>query len=558
MAGTAGLFRNSANQHRSFLARLWTGLLLLACMAPASAQDWSYRIRPGDTIWDLSGEYLKPGITWHKLQEYNQIANPYQLPPGSTILIPLAWLQLQPAMARVVATNGVATVDLPGQASGTPIAKDMTLGIGAVLHTAKDATLSLEFADGSRLLLLGESELHLDRMSRYGRSGMVDTRLRLQRGRITNTIKPTRGNSPAFIVDTPNATSAVRGTRFRIDAKDTGTRAEVVEGSVAVNAGLKHALVKKGYGTLVAVGQTTAIRVAPLLPAPDVSGLPKKINGAHVSLQWPATPGASKHRLQVSTTEQFDTLVVDVESTQAHATLPLLADGDYFLRLRAVDAQGIEGHDALAHFVTETLPEPPFAIAPQAGSIVRQPQPEFRWASTTDSASYRFQLADNPAFDQPLVSLVRPDATPLRLQEQLAPGQYYWRIAGNDATGRQGPYSDPLPFALQPLADAGQIDKAAGDAREVTFRWRAGEPGQRYRFQLSRTADFSNPRVDQVVEQAQITLPRLRSGTWYLRAQSIASDGYESPFPPAQSVQIPCRACQVLVASGALLILMAL
>lgn len=538
----------------------WLAALALfwACASQAAAQDWTYRIRPGDTLWDLSGEYLKPGIPWQKLQSHNQIGNPYQLPPGSTLRFPLAWLDTQPAQARVVAVRGQATLNHEKEDSPALLTEGMQLGVGALLRTGKDATLTLEFADGSRLLLQGDSELRLDRMSRYGKSGMVDTRMRLQRGRITNTVKPAPGATPGFIVETPNASSAVRGTKFRMDADSRSTQTEVVEGSVAVDAGRDAALIRRGYGTVVAAGQAGPIRAVPLLQAPDLSGVPPKLNGARAQVQWQALEDARRYRVQVSGSEQFETLLVDTESDAAAAALPALADGDYFLRVRGIDAQGLEGHDAHARFTVEVLPEPPFAIAPAADGIVREPQPEFRWADATDASAYRLELADNPAFDRATALRTPAGTTALRITQPLPPGQHYWRIASDAANGRQGPYSDPLVFTVRPLAEAGTIEHETGDTREVTFRWRAGAPGQTYRFQLSRTADFAQPRIDQRVAEPQITLPKLPSGTWYLRAQAIDVDGYEAPFPPAQTVQVPCTVCKVLASAGALLVMLAL
>ena len=546
----------SGQRRRALLAGFCV-LLLLACSPLASAEDWSYRIRPGDTIWDLAGEYLKPGIPWQRLQAHNRISNPYQLPPGSTVRIPLAWLHLQPARARVVAVRGQALVDGIGSGGAVPATEGMQLGVGALLRTARDATLTLEFADRTRLLLQGGSELRLDRLSQYGKSGMVDTRLRLQRGRITNSVTPSRGTSPAFIVDTPNATSAVRGTRFRVNAEESRTQTEVTEGSVAVGAGSRSALVKRGHGTVVASGQATPIQAVPLLPAPDLSGIPATLNGARAEVKWRASEQAQRYRVQISDTASFDTLLADLETTDALAKLPPLQDGTYFLRVRAIDAQGLEGYDATARFAAETLPEPPFAIAPKADSLVREVQPEFLWADVADAAAYRFELADNADFQRPL-SLRQEKSTRLRAPQALPPGRYYWRIASDAGNGRQGPYSDPIGFTLQPLPEAGEIEDESDDSHNVTFRWRAGEPGQRYRFQLSRSPDFENKRVDQVVDQAQITLPKLRSGTWYLRAQAIGSDGYEAPFPPAQRVKVPCGMCTGLVAGGMLWILLAL
>jgi hypothetical protein len=540
-------------------------LLLLLMGAPiAYAEDWSYRVRPGDTIWDLASEYLKPGIPWQRLQVHNRIGNPYQVPPGSTIRFPVAWLHLQPARARVVAVRGEATVSANGKTEAV-VTEGMELGIGSLLRTAREATLTLQFADGTRLLLQGASELRLDRMSRYGKSGMVDTHLRLQRGRITNSVTPARGASPSFIVDTPNASSAVRGTRFRVSAEEVRTQTEVIEGSVAVSADFRNVpgnvfrntLVERGYGTLVAAGQTAPIRAVPLLPPPDLSGIAAISNAARTQLQWPPLDRAQRYRVQASDTATFDTLLADLETPDAQVSLPLLADGQYYVRVRGIDAQGLEGRDASTRFTLEILPEPPFVLAPAAGSTVRQAQPEFRWADVADVVGYRFELADNAAFENPIVS-AQEKSTSLRVPQALPAGEYYWRIASDASDGRQGLFSDPVAFALRPLPEAGEIQNEPSDSRSVTFRWRAGEAGQRYRFQLSRSLNFHNPRVDEVVDRPQITLPKLRAGTWYLRAQAIGSDGYEGPFPPAQRVEVPCGLCKAITGGSMLWILLSL
>src|SRR5699024_1101281 len=114
------------------------------------------------------------------------------------------WLRVQPVKAQVVALQGTVSAypaDTPDRAEAVRV--DMRLGTGTVLRTEADANLTLAFADGSRLQLHGDSELRLDRLSAWGATGMVDTRLRLTRGRTTNSVKPARGPASRFVLDTP-------------------------------------------------------------------------------------------------------------------------------------------------------------------------------------------------------------------------------------------------------------------------------------------------------------------------------------------------------------------
>jgi hypothetical protein len=158
----------------------------LSIVPMVSAADWTYRVRLHDNIWDLSSRYLKPDVPWQKLQDYNKVADPYHLPPGMTLHVPIEWLRVQPADAQVIAVIGSAHVQLPGQTQSVPVTTGMTLAYGAHLNTDANASLSLQFADGSRVLMQDNSELDLDQMSAYGRTGMVDTRLRLQHGRVSS------------------------------------------------------------------------------------------------------------------------------------------------------------------------------------------------------------------------------------------------------------------------------------------------------------------------------------------------------------------------------------
>ena len=65
--------------------------------------------------------------------------------------------------------------------------------------------------------------------------------------------------------------------------------------------------------------------------------------------------------------------------------------------------------------------------------------------------------------------------------------------------------------------------------------------------------------MDRELDINQITLPGLRSGTWYARTQTIDSDGYAGPFGPAQSIKLGCLLCRIAtIGGGTALLLLAL
>ena len=71
---------------------LWVIIIVLGTctQSPALAQDWLYKARPGDTIWDLCLEYTARSGCWKELARYNNIADDRAIPPGEEIRIPIA------------------------------------------------------------------------------------------------------------------------------------------------------------------------------------------------------------------------------------------------------------------------------------------------------------------------------------------------------------------------------------------------------------------------------------------------------------------------------------
>lgn len=528
-------------------------LAFAASAFAAPSSDWSYRVRPKDNIWDLAAHYLKPGIPWQKLQEYNQVSDPLHLPPGMTLHIPVAWLRLEPAKATVVAVIGDATAKLPDSAQTVPVKAGMSFGYGTSLATGNDTSLTLEFADGSRVLVQANSELALDRLSAYGDTGMVDTRLRLQRGRLNSDVHPLTGSAARFSVSTPGTISSVRGTHFRVVADpDAGAaRTEVTGGKVDVGGKNRHVLVKTGRGVATqdgaAPGQPQELPPAPALECPT-----GPVNQFPAELHWAAQADTPRYRLQVAPNDKFEALLLDRPVTGTKATLPDLPDGTYAIRVRGIRADGLEGLDATCPKVAiDGTPQPPLVVSPQPDSKVRDKRPSFRWTESVQAVSYQWQLAADPAFTQVLAEqpAVRGDGT--RAPQALALGRYYWRVASRDNTGKVGPYTHALPFDLveePPVPVPGQPKRSRGD---LVLSWQGGDtPGQQYHVQLARNPDFNQPEVDTTVDKPELDLKKLKSGKWYVRVQTIDTDGYAGPWSPAQKTHISCVTCRWALAGG--------
>jgi len=531
-----------------------------ALCATSAPTDWDYRVRPGDNVWDLAGRYMKREVPWQKLQDYNHIADPLHLPPGMTVHVPIAWLRVGPAQARVVAVIGDAQAKLPEDGKNVAVVQGASFGYGAELTTGADASLTLELADGSRVLMQSNSELALDRLSEYGRTGMVDTRMRLKRGRVSSDVIPLSGSAARFTVSTPNTISSVRGTHFRVVADDTQdvARTEVVSGHVDVGNDKRHVMVNGGRG-VATTGTANPGQPEPLPDAPTIDCPREPVTQLQAPVHWQPVPQAAHYRVQVALSDRFEALLLDKVVDGTEAALPLLPDGEHAVRVRAIAQDQLEGIDAVCRFSIAAHPQPPLILQPQPNAKVRATRPSFSWTENQDAASYAWQLSRDASFDTPLAEQPAVKTSEVRAPESLPYGRYYWRVASRDHDGKLGPYTQALPFELVPEPPAPAPGEPTSHRGGLVLSWPQGAEGQSYRVQLAREPGFAHPAIDQTLATPELKLDKLRSGTWYVRVQTLDTDGYAGPWGATQKTRIGCAACRwALIGGGAALVLLML
>jgi len=513
--------------------------LLLATTLPAPAADWIYTVRPGDNIWDLTDEYLTHIRYWRQLQRINNVQYPRRIPPGTKIRMPVAWLKVQPSPVTVVGVRGEATFHNAGDAQFQPLAAGAELQAGSWITTGAGGHVILRFADGSKIQLKPESRLELDLISAYGKTGMVDSRMRLQHGRID--MDANTGNGPAtrYEITTPSAVSAVRGTRLRVSAEteEPVSRTEVLKGKVAVSGAGVSRVVPENHGTLVRSGSPP---MAPqrLLPPPDPEPLEEIFDRVPVGLAWTGLDNAQAYRVQISENRDFEPPLFDSTTPHSHIRGPALADGAYYVRVRGIDGLGLEGQDTEKYFVVDARPEPPVLVKPQIAATVRDRVPNFQWSRPENAASFHLQVAADLSFAHRLIDQPAINASQFAPQ-QLAPGRYYWRLATRDVSGDLGPYSDPQAFTLRPTPKSPALESSEIGENELVFRWRKGLPGQTYIFQFAADPEFNKILTSQAVAEPSAAIVRPRAGTYYLRIAAVDVDGFPGAFGTPQHLDVP-------------------
>ena len=429
--------------------------LCFAGIAFAQAQPpgavWGYKVKPGDRLVDIAKTYQKKPDEWKQLQQRNGVTEPKLLTPGKQLNIPVGELKQGNPVAEAVLVHGdVQRLDKSGQPMGKLSSGDI-LKMGDRLQTSARSTLTIRFADDSRMLVTEKSTIDLTSLVNYGKTGMADTKVQVLEGGTDSQVTPQRGPAARYEIGTPAINLAVRGTGFRIqvDGSSGETRTEVDEGLIAGTAGGQQALIGRGFGLIAEPGKPLGAPQA-LLPAPQLEPRDDVIGKLPVQFAWQSLAGAQQYRLQLLAQVQgAEAIIEDALLQTTRVQWDDLPDGDYVLRIRGVHASGLEGLNAVKVFALRTKPEPPKLTFPGDGQRSTGSKISFRWDAAIEAHSYRFQVAEDERFAQvvALVPNIAGDVGAVLLA--LPPGPYFWRVASVTRAGVIGPYSDAFRLELQ-------------------------------------------------------------------------------------------------------------
>lgn len=509
---------------------------------PAWAENYLYTVRPGDTLWDLSDKYLKRGVAYtSRLQELNQVRDPGQLQPGSKLRFPVRWLKIQPVPATVTNVSGSAKAIVGEDRQDQSLAAGQRLTVGDTVLTGPDGNVVLEFADGSRLIIRSDSEVVLDSLSAWGDTGMADTRVRLQRGRVDAQVVPATGPASRYEIHTPAAVSAVRGTVYRMHAESDRpeARAEVLSGNIEISAAGRSRRVAEKFGIVAKQGKPPD-PPRRLLSKPDISALSDRLERLSIRFNWPDLRGARAYRVQIAETAKFEILQVDrtvPSSALDHVNLD--KDGAFFLKVRGIDEVGLEGLDAIHEFVLNARPEPPMSMQPVGEIVIRESRPEFRWTTPKNAKGYRFQLAASEDFGKLLINLELKDQSSFSPATPLNPGTYFWRLATHDTEDELGPYGDVQAFTYRPPPPGPATSPPNVTKDALNVRWSKVDTAQSYHLQIAFDPEFEELIVDETVNEPSFALPRPGPGRYYMRVATVEADGYQGPYSAAQIAKVP-------------------
>ncbi|MFW5475137.1 hypothetical protein ACOCJ5_17635 [Knoellia sp. CPCC 206450] len=276
-----------------------------------------------------------------------------------------------------------------------------------------------------------------------------------------------------------------------------------------------------------------------------------------VVLKWAAVPGAKTYDLQVSTDQQFNTIVdtrVGIKSTQYSPPVTYLND-QYYWRVRARNNQD-QTFDWSSLEVKRYNFQRSWASAPTLVHPLNQLTPAvpddfyFQWTPVDRATTYQLDVGTDPNFSSQNVTyqtcytagttyaagyLVPPNMMPT---DKCMPSQgavTYWRVRGLDEPkGVQGIFSPIQSFVYSSGVVQRQSPVDGGTTAVPTLTWLAARDAVKYRVTLTNSAGLSRTydthSLSWTPTSSSFFDPTKGPFRWFV--QSVDGDDRLSPRPP--------------------------
>lgn len=422
-------------------------LLVGLCLASSASyavdappvSEYLYTVQPGDNLSTFAQNILDSSKRWPEVAKYNKLKNPQVITPGQVLHIQLPWLKNSPAEARIESLTGA--VMLNGQ---TAKVGDKVL-TGAQLETPAGASARMSLPDGSTLNMLEKTQLQATALEQKKQGNFFSSLFRLTTGRIDAIKKKYPEGQAPLRIQAMHGTIGVRGTHFRMGQENGNTLAEIENGLVSFGDEAKAAPIALAAAQGSVGDGVHAPEMIPLLDAPKFPDLSIDFPPELVSFTMPELAGAKGYRGELASDENFLAIIAPVSAASPLIQFSNLAEGTYFLRLRAVDEHGLQGMTSATKLVIKkhiAAPALKVEIKPTSLSFVGN-RLRIVWDGEP-GLQYECQMTGTHNFNFPLVDIIVKQSE-LSIPTPEA-GAYLVRVRAINSAGMRGDWSEPMSF----------------------------------------------------------------------------------------------------------------
>ena len=500
----------------------------------AAPPEWLYTLRPGESFDEVAGVLLDRNTHPQQLLRHNGLASSTDIGEGDALRIPLSWLKQQPDPARAISVSGHVQHISGNTGRKQALSDDTLIRVGDEILSAA-GTATVELADGSRLRISPHSRLIFNKLTQYGKSGMVDTRLRLDRGEVHTEVKPVIEGGSRFEIETPSAVAAVRGTMFSLRTSPGKTSLQVTEGEVSFGSPGRTRTIPAGYSASVSTVAGGNINIRRLAPAPVLDPLPPQLNRLPAQLSWQAS-AAPAHQLDIFDAESGQ-WVDSRKVTGNEYNLSLLDNGTYEVHLAALDNRGMAGMPGTVEVEVNLRARAAELIAPEPDASVDDDMPEFRWELRGNNEVARLEIAEDPSFRNLIATSEWAPETSALPNRPLTPGTYHWRVV-SEAGGNSVATSEPSTFTVNGTLPPVRIISVNYVDNQVRVFWESVATASDYRLQLAEEPGFDNIIKEATLADTTAALRLIPGRRYFVRLKALSDGPLASRWGPGRELYL--------------------
>ena len=308
-------------------------------------EDRAYTVQPGDTLRGIARRQYGSIGFWRMLAEHNGLDGTESLRPGDSLSMPI-YVESIVEYAEVIYVKGEVNLIRPEEKT-RKLTRDDRIYINDQIQTGKFGFASILFASGTMVNIQPASLVELVGLSCLATAPTCFVSLDAEAGSMNSSVEsgaklPDGSEQKSeFLIHTPYATAAVRGTVIDFEASPDQLLVGVTEGVVDIVANNTTTELPTGFGAIGAPGAATSEPI-PLPVAPTFRGIPPRFaDGDKIS--WWGLRGSTGYIVRLGTDQTSRSALQRQRDLSNVFTIDGVRPGEYFLSVRGVDENGLKG-----------------------------------------------------------------------------------------------------------------------------------------------------------------------------------------------------------------------